>query len=169
MCVFLPVVRLRKWKRSQRVDVRSECEKQDTVKTFWLRNLLDDWSQVDSSYSFNDADSTEDLGRKDLELVVGSVWEFARRDWGTPRRISGDMSGNPAEVWMRYLQNSGEGRGIVILQDVLGRTNRLLAFIRHGPHWIQRVQQFFCCCVCICYRGNVSTEPLPSDDRGTFA
>jgi hypothetical protein len=36
----------------------------------------------------------------------------------------------------------------VIKQEVLGRTNRLLSLIRHGPHWKRRVQQFFCCCVC---------------------
>jgi hypothetical protein len=53
-----------------------------------------------------------------------------------------------------------------IKQEVLGRTNRLLSFIRHGTHWKRRVQQFFYCCVCIRYRGNVSTEPLPSNDRG---
>jgi hypothetical protein len=38
--------------------------------------------------------------------------------------------------------------------------------IRHGPHWKRRVQQFFYCCLCIRYRGNVSTEPLPSNDKG---
>jgi hypothetical protein len=50
-------------------------------------------------------------------------------------------------------------------QEVLGRTNRLLSLIRHRPHSKRRVQQFFYCCVCIRYRGNVSTEPLPSNDR----
>jgi hypothetical protein len=40
--------------------------------------------------------------------------------------------------------------------------------IRHGPHWKRRVQQFFYCCVCICYRGNGYTEPLPSSDRGIY-
>jgi hypothetical protein len=40
--------------------------------------------------------------------------------------------------------------------------------IRQGPYWKRRVQQFFYCCVCIRYRGNVSTEPLPSNDRGIF-
>jgi hypothetical protein len=43
-------------------------------------------------------------------------------------------------------------------QEVLGRTNRRLSLIRHGPHIKRRVQQFFYCCVCIRYRGNV----LPS-------
>jgi hypothetical protein len=33
---------------------------------------------------------------------------------------------------------------------------------------MRRVQQFFYCSVCIRYRGNVSTEPLPSNDRGIF-
>jgi hypothetical protein len=51
-------------------------------------------------------------------------------------------------------------------QEVVGRTNRLLSLIRHGPHWKRSVQQFFYCCVCIRYRGNVSTEPFSSNDRG---
>jgi hypothetical protein len=46
---------------------------------------------------------------------------------------------------------------LYIQQEVLGRTNRLLSLKRHGPHWKRRVQQLFCCCVCIRYRGNVST------------
>jgi hypothetical protein len=33
------------------------------------------------------------------------------------------------------------------------------------PHWKWRAQQFYCC-VCICYCSNVSTEPLPSNDKG---
>jgi hypothetical protein len=53
-------------------------------------------------------------------------------------------------------------------QEVLGRTNRILSLIRHGPHWKWNVQQFFYCCVCIRYRGNVSIEPLPCNDRGIF-
>jgi hypothetical protein len=53
-------------------------------------------------------------------------------------------------------------------QEVLGRTNRLISLIRHGSHWKRRVQQFFYYCVCIRYRVNVSTEPLPSNDRGIF-
>jgi hypothetical protein len=52
-------------------------------------------------------------------------------------------------------------------QEVLGRTNRLLSLIRQGPHW-KRIQQLFCCCMCIHYRGNVSTEPSPSNDWGIF-
>jgi hypothetical protein len=38
-----------------------------------------------------------------------------------------------------------------------------LSLIRHGPHWKQHVQQFFYCCVCIPYRSNVFTKPLPSN------
>jgi hypothetical protein len=37
--------------------------------------------------------------------------------------------------------------------------------IRHGPHKKRRVQQF-CCCVCIRCRGNVFTDPLPSNNTG---
>jgi hypothetical protein len=33
------------------------------------------------------------------------------------------------------------------------------SLIRHGPHSKRRVQQFFYCCACIRYRGNVSIEP----------
>jgi hypothetical protein len=53
-------------------------------------------------------------------------------------------------------------------QEVLGRTTRLHSLIRHGRHWKWHVQKFFCCRVCIRYRGNVSTEPLPSNDNGIF-
>jgi hypothetical protein len=53
-----------------------------------------------------------------------------------------------------------------IKQEVLRRTNPLVSLIRHGPHWKRRVQQLFYCFVCIRYRGNVSTESLPSNDRG---
>jgi hypothetical protein len=54
------------------------------------------------------------------------------------------------------------------LQEILGRTNLLLSLIRHRPHWKRRFQQFFYCCVCIRYRGNISTEPLPSNCKGMF-
>jgi hypothetical protein len=60
-----------------------------------------------------------------------------------------------------------KGVGRIILQ-VLGRTNRLLSLIRHGPHWKRRVQQFFYCCLCIRYRDNVSTEPLRNNDGAIF-
>jgi hypothetical protein len=53
-------------------------------------------------------------------------------------------------------------------QQVLGRTNRVLSLIRYRSHWKRRVQQFSCYCVCIRYRGNVSAEPLPSNDKGIF-
>jgi hypothetical protein len=49
---------------------------------------------------------------------------------------------------------------------ISSRKNRLLSLIRHGPHWKRRVQQSFYCCVRIRYRGEVSTEPLPSNDWG---
>jgi hypothetical protein len=55
------------------------------------------------------------------------------------------------ELWRKLL-------GLLNQQEVLGRINRLPSLIRHGPHWKLRVQQFFYCCLCICYLGNVSTE-----------
>jgi hypothetical protein len=54
------------------------------------------------------------------------------------------------------------------IQEVLWRTNRLLSLIRHRPNWKRPIEQVFYCCVCIRYRGNASTEPLPSNDRGIF-
>jgi hypothetical protein len=53
-----------------------------------------------------------------------------------------------------------------ITQEDLGRTNCLLSLILHGSHRKRRVQQLFYCCVCIRDRGNVFTEPLPSNYRG---
>jgi hypothetical protein len=38
--------------------------------------------------------------------------------------------------------------------------------IRHGPHRKRRVQDFFCCFVCIRCRFSFRTESLPSNDRG---
>jgi hypothetical protein len=43
------------------------------------------------------------------------------------------------------------------------------SFIGHALHRKRRVQQFFDCYVCIRYRGNVFTKPLPINDRGTFS
>jgi hypothetical protein len=37
--------------------------------------------------------------------------------------------------------------------------------LRHGPHTKRHVHKFFYCCVCIRCRGNVFTEPLPSNDK----
>jgi hypothetical protein len=45
------------------------------------------------------------------------------------------------------------------------RNNLLLSFLRHGPHRKRRVQEFFYY-MCICCRGNVFTEPLPSNEKG---
>jgi hypothetical protein len=53
-------------------------------------------------------------------------------------------------------------------KEVIGRTICLLSLIRHGPHWKRRVQQFFYCRICIRYRANVSTQPLPSNEGGSF-
>jgi hypothetical protein len=44
----------------------------------------------------------------------------------------------------------------------------LVAFfpmIRNAPNR-KGVQQFFYCCVCIRFHGEVVTKPLPSNDRG---
>jgi hypothetical protein len=65
------------------------------------------------------------------------------------------MIGPPFRIWNHQNNNK-----------FWEKINRLLFLIRHGPCGKRRVQKFFYCCVCIRYRGNVSTEPLPSNDRG---
>jgi hypothetical protein len=57
---------------------------------------------------------------------------------------------------------------LILKQEVLGRTSPILSFIPHVPHCKRLVQQLFYCCVCIRYRGNVSTQTLPSNDKGIF-
>jgi hypothetical protein len=54
---------------------------------------------------------------------------------------------------------------LILKHEVLGRTNRLLSLIGQGPHRKRRDQQFLYCCACIHCRGNVFTEPMPSNDR----
>jgi hypothetical protein len=66
-------------------------------------------------------------------------------------------------IEMKGAGGKSEGSFEKIKQEVLGRTNRLLSLIRH-----RRVQQFFYSCCRIRYCGNVSTEPLPSNDTGIF-
>jgi hypothetical protein len=61
----------------------------------------------------------------------------------------------------------------VILEKLLEKKKfweELIAYfllIRHGPHIKQHVQEFFCR-ICIRCRGNVFTEPSPSNDRGMY-
>jgi hypothetical protein len=40
--------------------------------------------------------------------------------------------------------------------------------IKHGSHRKRRLKLFFYCCMCILCRGSVSTEPLPSNERGIY-
>jgi hypothetical protein len=74
---------------------------------------------------------------------------------------------NLYETWYVYHGTWAHLNGL-IKQEILEITNRLLSLIRHRQHWKRRVQKFFYCCVCIRYCGNVSTEPLPSNDKGIF-
>jgi hypothetical protein len=48
-------------------------------------------------------------------------------------------------------------------QERLGRTNRILALLRHGSRTHRHVQKLFHCFLCIRYQGNVLTEQFPSD------
>jgi hypothetical protein len=41
-----------------------------------------------------------------------------------------------------------------------------ITLIRHGSHRKRRARQFLCYCVCIRWRDNVFTEPLPSNSIG---
>jgi hypothetical protein len=64
--VFLAVARSHKWKPLERAVVRCRYENQDSVTRFWLKSSFEYRSlqnlQVDSSYSFNDPASTENVG-----------------------------------------------------------------------------------------------------------
>jgi hypothetical protein len=99
-----------------------------------------------------------DVGTSNQLLLQEVKQEFPGRNYDTyiPSNVS---------IYTIRLSNKYK---FIIIQQVLGRTNRLLSFMRHGPHWKRRVQKFFYCCLCIRYRGNVSTEPLPSNDKGIF-
>jgi hypothetical protein len=99
------------------------------------------------------------------------TYEFTRRMCAQPnpyyaQRVGRLLVGRTVMAhtsWVYFVHERSN-----VKQEVLGRTTRLLSLIRHGPHWKRRVQQFFYCCLCIRYRGNVSTEPLPSNDTGIF-
>jgi hypothetical protein len=74
-------------------------------------------------------------------------------------------------IWNRYLifMLTVEERLRVTAHGMRQHWEELIAYlIRYGPQWKRRVQQFFYCCVCFRYRGNVPTKPLPSNDNGTF-
>jgi hypothetical protein len=92
--------------------------------------------------------------------------------WTSPVQISDLPSSELMSIFRRLCLTQEPIRPNLLnfknKQEVLRRTNRLLFLIRHGTHWKRRVQQFFYCCVCICYLVYVSTEPLPSNDRGIF-
>jgi hypothetical protein len=50
-------------------------------------------------------------------------------------------------------------------QEVLGKLIAYFPLIRHGPQRRRPAQQF-CCSVCIRCRGNVFSEPFPSNAMG---
>jgi hypothetical protein len=97
---------------------------------------------------------------------LGTLQNYIRFRWVVYSAIHvgrTDIGLKSSSLCIRFMQETQREK-----QEVLGRTNGLLPLIRHGPHWKRRVQQFFYCCVCICYRGNVYTEPLPSNEKGIF-
>jgi hypothetical protein len=55
-----------------------------------------------------------------------------------------------------------------LIQEHVGRSNRLCSLIWNGPHRKRRVQHFFYCCVCILARGTVYSQPLDINDGGIF-
>jgi hypothetical protein len=94
-----------------------------------------------------------------------------KESFNKSRHIS--FSASCKESIKRIFAKSSEllGFGLRRTSGILNQKFReglIASLIRHGSHWKRRVQHFFCCYVCIRYRGNVSTEPLPSNDNGTF-
>jgi hypothetical protein len=97
---------------------------------------------------------------------------YPGKSWGVPHIRPRPLPSKsfPIHYWLTILSFNLKFSELMTLfkQEILGKTNRLLSLIRHGPHWKRHVQQLFYCCVCIRYRGNVSTEPLPRNDWGIF-
>jgi hypothetical protein len=108
-----------------------------------------------------------ELFRKILKRNLSLYWGISckRGNWQLDLHIFLSKTALPFTNFFSFVLISLK---LHIKQGVLGRTNRLLSLIRHGPHWKRRVQQFFYCGACIRYRGNVSTEPFPRNDRGIF-
>jgi hypothetical protein len=111
------------------------------------------------------------LRKRTLHLSHTRPWIGGRPSWSTRSTLdlSKTATGTGRGIWkvgFHLFHNAFSTE--YVIQEVLGRTNRLLSLIRLGPHWKRRVQQFFYCCVCIRYSGSISTEPLSSNDRGIF-
>jgi hypothetical protein len=53
-----------------------------------------------------------------------------------------------------------------MVKKFCGKLIVYIPLIKHEPHGKRCVQQLFSFCMCIRCRGNVFTEPLPSNDRG---
>jgi hypothetical protein len=99
-----------------------------------------------------------------FQKIVGIIPEVGHDRFLThPFQFIIHLSSYNSTLYFSYWQRRNISYKI---EEVLGRTNRLLPLIRHGPHWKRRVQQLFYSCVCICYSGKVRTEPLPSNDKG---
>jgi hypothetical protein len=139
------------------------------------------WAMARPLLPVNDHDMTNRSAETDFLKKKESLGE-ARIKWIHIARMESDrMRKAIVSYWSRvedYSKTSykmfplevGAACGLIRIlkrkQEVLGRANCLLSLIRHGPHWKRCVQQFFYCCVRVLYRGNIFTEPLPSNDRG---
>jgi hypothetical protein len=111
------------------------------------------------------------LAVRQLLVVLVDVWRVHPIDsWSFKYALSTPyVTQRRVGRWFRTKTFNPLKTGFLLnyIQEVLvGRTNRPFSLIRHGQHWKRCVQQFFYCGVCIHYRANVSTEPLPSNDRG---
>jgi hypothetical protein len=66
-----------------------------------------------------------------------------------------------AELRWRYSNPPPHGHNKKFWEELIA----YFPLIRHESHRKRRLEQFFCCCVCICCHGNVYSEPLPSNNR----
>jgi hypothetical protein len=101
----------------------------------------------------------------DTEKPLKKFWEelIAYFPWIDTGHIENDASNNSSIVACVFVT------AVTLLPSrCLATMGYTLSLIRNVPHWKRRVQELFYCCVCIRYRGNVSTEPLPRNDRGIF-
>jgi hypothetical protein len=100
-----------------------------------------------------------------------SVVRIHHRMWTRSCRFARHIEDLHVLEFSKVMWKHGPARmdaSYVLKQEVLGRNNRLLSLVRHRPRWKRCIQQFFSCCVCIHYHGNVSTDPVSSNNRGIF-
>jgi hypothetical protein len=91
-----------------------------------------------------------------------------RNNYGDTHRQQGDLIIFVTMVTFLPSRCLATIRGFLPIRCLAMMEGDTLSLIWHRSHWKQRIQQFFYCWVCIPYCGNVSSEPLPNNDKGGY-